>query len=67
MEASILDPPERRFGPIKHAAVTTARLRSRINRSRWSAESQDGELVKHCWPHGHFLDSARNRTAKILE
>jgi hypothetical protein len=67
MEASILDPPERRFRPVKLAAVTAGRARSKVNRSRWSAEDQDGELIKHCWSDGQFLDSARNRTAKILE
>jgi hypothetical protein len=67
MEASILDPPERRFRPIKHAAVIAARPHLPLTRAAWSVENQDGELLKHTWADCQFLDSARNRTRKILE
>jgi len=66
MEASILTTPQNRRRPIKGATVVAPLSPSKINRSRWATENDEGELVKHCWAEDNFLDSSRHRRSEII-
>ncbi len=66
MEASILTTPLDRRRPMKGAIVVAALSPAKINRSRWAAENDEGELVKHCWAEDNFLDSSRHRRSEVI-
>ncbi len=66
MEASILSAPPHRYWPMNGASVATEDSPSKINRSRWSAENHEGELLKNCWAEDQFLDSSRHRRSEVI-
>jgi hypothetical protein len=66
MEASILSTPPYRCRPMNSDSVATAQSPTKINRSRWSAENHEGELLKNCWAEDQFLDSARHRQSEVI-
>jgi hypothetical protein len=66
MEASILSTPRHCYWPMNGASFATAQSPSNINRSRWSAENYEGELVKHCWAEDQFLDSSRRHRSEVI-